>query len=257
MTESNHEEKTMPLTDHLEELRTVLIWALVAAVAGTAVAYNWNQELIALLTKPMGDLGIKPVIVRPAEGFFASVKVSFFAGLILASPVILWKIWSFVMPALYPHERKWVYIILPISVLLLVSGVVFAFYTVYPIGVTFLITFGDFTPMISISEYLSFALWFILPFGLVFQMPLVIMFLVRLGIVDHHFLAKYRRYAILIMFVVAAIFTPTPDVISQTLMAAPMYLLYEISIWIARWIRPKKTAEADAAGEGALRRDVP
>ncbi|MBC9783155.1 twin-arginine translocase subunit TatC [Heliobacterium chlorum] len=237
------DDKTMPLMEHLEELRGVLIWSLAFALVGTLITYYWNQDLIALITKPLTDLGIKPVILRPAEGFFTSVKISFFAGLIVASPLIFWKIWSFIVPALYPNERKWVYIVLPFSVFLLLTGVLFAFYVVYPIAVTFLITFGDFTPMISISEYLSFALWFILPFGLIFQLPLVIMFLVRIGIIDHHFLKKYRKHALLIMFVVAAVFTPTPDVVSQTLMAGPMYLLYEISILVARFIQPKKTTE--------------
>lgn len=252
------DEKSMPLMEHLEELRSVLIWALISVAIGTTIAFSWNQDLIALLTKPLTDLGFKPVIIRPAEGFFASLKVSFFAGLVLASPAIFWKTWSFVLPALYPNERKWVYIFLPISVFLFVGGVAFAYLTVYQIGVQFLVLFGDFTPMISISEYIGFALTFILPFGFVFQMPLVIIFLVRIGVVTYDLLKKYRKHALLVMFVLAAVFTPTPDVVSQILMAGPMYLLYEISILVARFIQPRKTEEdTDEESKALARQDVP
>ncbi|KAB2954604.1 twin-arginine translocase subunit TatC [Heliorestis acidaminivorans] len=249
MSEEEEKEKNMALTEHLEELRNVLIWVLVFAATGTAIAWIWHEELTAMLVKPLTDLGLKPVILRPAEGFFASLKVAFFAGLVIASPAVFWKIWSFIVPALYPNERKWVYILLPFSVLLLVTGVVFSYYTVYPLAIRFLVTFGDFTPMLSISEYLSFAITFILPFGIVFQLPLIVIFLVRIGVVNHHFLAHYRRHALLLMFVMAAIFTPTPDVISQILMAGPMYILYEISILLARFIAPKKKEHAEEDSE--------
>ncbi|QGG47761.1 twin-arginine translocase subunit TatC [Heliorestis convoluta] len=245
MAEEEKKENTMSLTDHLEELRNVLIWSLVFMAIGTAIAWIWHEELTAMLVKPLTDLGLKPVILRPAEGFFASLKVAFFAGLIIASPAVFWKIWSFIVPALYPNERKWVYILLPFSILLLVTGVLFSYFTVYPLAIRFLVTFGDFTPMLSIGEYLSFAITFILPFGIVFQLPLVVMFLVRIGVVNHHFLKHYRRHALILMFVMAAIFTPTPDVISQILMAGPMYILYEISIVIARVIEPKKKKESE------------
>ncbi|MDD4587393.1 MAG: twin-arginine translocase subunit TatC [Heliobacteriaceae bacterium] len=248
-------ENTMPLLAHLDELRSVLIWILVFAAVGTGIAYLWHPDIIALLTKPLTTPAgepIKPVIIRPAEGFFASLKVSFFAGLVVASPAIFWKIWSFIVPALYPHERRWVYIFLPVSVLLFVGGVVFAYMTVFQVGVKFLIAFGDFNPMISINEYLSFALTFILPFGIVFQLPLVTLFLVRIGVVSRDFLARYRKHALLVMFIVAAVFTPTPDMVSQTLMALPMYLLYEVSVQLARFVRPRPATDPEPKPEEAL-----
>ncbi|MCW2278461.1 twin-arginine translocase subunit TatC [Heliophilum fasciatum] len=239
-TATNPDDHAMPLMDHLEELRSVLIFSLVALLLGAISAYNFHQELIALLIRPLTELEIKPVIVRATEGFFAALKVSAFAGLVIASPAILWKIWSFIVPALYSHERRYVYIFFPFSVLLFLSGVAFSYMTVYPLGVKFLITFGDFTPMISISEFLGFALTFILPFGIIFQLPVILIFLARMGLITHQLLAKYRQYALLAMFVIAAVITPTPDIVTQTLMALPMYLLYEISIWMIRLIRPKK-----------------
>lgn len=239
-------EKTMSLIEHLEELRSVLIVSLIAVLGGAVIAYFFHEDLLAILTKPLTDTGFKPVIIRATEGFFAAIKVSLFGGLIIASPVIFFKIWSFVLPALYEHERKWVYYLLPPSVILFVTGILFAYFTVFQIGVKFLIGFGDFNPMISIGEFIGFAFMFLLPFGIVFQLPLFIVFSVKTGLVNLETLQKGRKYALLLSFVVAAVLTPTPDIISQVLMAGPMYVMYEGGILVGRFVKPKKKeSEAD------------
>ncbi|MBI5896912.1 MAG: twin-arginine translocase subunit TatC, partial [Desulfobacterales bacterium] len=175
------------------------------------------------------------------EAFFTFLKTAFFTGIVLAAPVLLYQFWMFVAPGLYDREKKLALPILSLSILFFGAGILFAYFVVFPFGFKFFVGFGSETvrPMPSMREYLSFASKLLLAFGLVFEMPMAITLLARLGIVSVDWLRKYRRYAILLFFIVAAILTP-PDVISQILMALPMMLLYEISILGARLVGRKK-----------------
>lgn len=241
MTESDKQ----PFTAHLEELRSRLIKSFIAVTLGFLLSYGFKEQIFDILTAPlMGVMksGDHLIYTNLPEAFFTFLKTAFIAGLMLASPVILYQFWMFVAPGLYDRERRLAMPILFLSILFFAGGVLFGYFIVFPFGFKFFIGFASETirPMPSIREYLSFASKLLLAFGLVFEMPMIITFLARLGIVSADLLKKYRRYAILIFFIVAAILTP-PDVISQILMALPMMLLYEVSIVGARLFGRKKT----------------
>lgn len=229
--------------EHLEELRRVLIISLLAVLVGTVVAFFYSDRLLALLKRPITQLNLHLIFIGVTEGFFTKIKVALYGGIVLAFPVVIWQLWRFVSPALYPHERRYILILMPVAIMLFAGGIVFAYFTVFPVATVFLLTIsGDLEPMITISQYVSFAVSFLIPFGLVFELPLVVMFLTRLGIITPQFLATKRKYALLIAFIIGAVLTPTPDPISQTMMALPMYILYEVSIIVSRFIRAKRKA---------------
>ena len=189
------------------------------------------------------------IYTYPPEAFFAHVKVALVAGVFLASPYIFYQLWVFVAPGLYSHERKWVVPMAVISALFFVTGALFGYFVVFPFGFDFFASYA--TPMVSftpkLSEYLGFSLKLLFAFGLVFEMPLFVFFLARLGMVNSKGMRKKRKYAILVAFVVAAILTP-PDPFTQSLMAGPLILLYELSIWVAFFFgRERKKREAEAA----------
>lgn len=245
------DDKSMTLTEHLEALRRVLIVSIIAlAIATIAVYFGFREQLLALILRPMTEVGIKPVFITPWEAFFTTIKICVVAAVFLALPVILWEVWSFVLPALHSHERRLVYMLMPASILLFFGGIVFGYLVVFPAAIRFLLVTASegFTPFITISKYFSFLSLFVLPFGAVFQLPLVMILLTNLGLVTPSFLAKNRKYAILIIFIVAAIVTPTPDMVSQTLMALPMVVLYEASIWLSYLVRRKKDEKAREEG---------
>ena len=240
--------KQMTWISHLEDLRRVIVVSTIALIVATFASYFYSDQLLALLQKPISDMDIKLVFIGVGEGFFAKIKVSLYAGFVFSFPIIVWQIWRFVVPALYPQERRYAMILVPVTVLLFICGVVFAYFTVFPIAIKFLLTVaGELEPMISIGYYLSFCMSFLLPFGIVFEMPVVAMFLTRIGLITPQLMASKRKYALLIIFIVGAVLTPGPDPVSQLLMATPMYLLYEISIIISRFIKAKKKKADDAA----------
>lgn len=246
MSEHDHGQidgATMPLLKHLEELRKVIIVSLIAIGVASIASFSFVNKLLDILTRPLKPLGLKPVVFSVTEGIFFKFKVALIAGIVFASPVLIWQIWRFIVPALYPHEKRYVVRLVPISTLLFVGGVVFGYYTLFPVMVYVLIKLaGEFTPILNISQYLSFTLSFLIPFGLVFEFPVVIYFLTQIGIVKPEWLAKKRRYAIVIIFIVAAILTPSPDPINQTIMAAPMLVLYEAGIIVSKLVYRKKQA---------------
>ncbi|WP_338823073.1 Sec-independent protein translocase protein TatC [Moorella humiferrea] len=245
------EDKSMTLTEHLEALRRVLIVSIIALVIATiAVYFGFRAQLLELILRPLKSLGINPVFITPWEAFFTTIKISFVAAIFLALPVILWEVWSFILPALHSHERRLVYMVMPASILLFLGGIIFGYLVVFPAAIRFLLVSASegFTPLISISRYFSFLTMFVLPFGLIFQLPLVIMLLTHLGLITPRFLAKNRKYAVLLIFILAAVLTPTPDMISQTLMALPVIALYEVSIWISYLVRRKREERAEEEG---------
>ncbi|WP_155314260.1 twin-arginine translocase subunit TatC [Desulfosarcina ovata] len=241
----------LPFTAHLEELRKRLITSFIAVAVGFAICYGFKEKLFQILTQPLISVmnqGETLIYTGLPEAFFTFLKVSFLAGLMLASPVIIYQFWMFVAPGLYDREKRLLLPIVFLSTIFFVGGALFGYFIVFPFGFDFFLGFATETirPMPSMKEYLSFSSKLLLAFGLVFELPLVITFLARLGIVSVPFLKKNRKYAILLFFVGAAILTP-PDVVTQMMMALPLMLLYEISIVGARIFgKPKAAPQEDA-----------
>jgi sec-independent protein translocase protein TatC len=242
-TGSENDGAKMSFFDHLTELRTRIIWSLIPAAVGLGVALYFTDRIMKFLSLPLGKLNTKLVFTTPTEAFWTYMKVAMIAGLFIAMPVILWNVWAFVAPGLHKHERKYAAPFIIVGSLLFLAGGAFALLVIVPYASTFLITFGQdqgLQPMISVASYMDFVIKFTLAFGIVFELPVVITLLSMLGIVTPQFLSKNRKYAILINFIIAAILTPTPDMVNQTLMAGPLCLLYELGIIAARIFGRKK-----------------
>jgi sec-independent protein translocase protein TatC len=229
-----------PVTAHLEELRHRLIVCICAWVAAFLLCYGFAERLFQFVAQPVRAVlpeGSSLVFINATEPFFTYLKIAAFAGLLLALPVILWQIWQFVAPGLHSHEKRFAVPFVLASCACFATGAWFGFLYVFPLIFRFLIGFGtgngDIEAMLSMGIYLSLSCKLLLAFGVVFELPIVIFFLARLGIVDHHWLARNRKYALLVAFIVGAILTP-PDVISQLALAVPFLLLYEIGILVAR-----------------------
>jgi sec-independent protein translocase protein TatC len=223
----------MPFLAHLGELRKRLLISLVAVGVGFVITFSYSDQIINWLARPMP---VKLAFLEPTEPFWVNMKVAMFTGLFLVLPVILYEIWAFVAPGLLPHERKFALPFVFLSTLFFALGAAFALTVIVPFAVKFLVSYKteNLVPTISVNRYVDFVLKFTIAFGLVFEMPLAITLAARLGLVTPEFLARNRKYAILINFVVAAILTPTPDAFNQCLMAGPLCLLYEAGIWAAR-----------------------
>jgi len=248
MTEDNNETK-MPITTHLEELRKRLVRSLIAIGIGMGICYNFKEKLFDVLTYPLTTALPKNsymIYTSLPEAFFNYLKISFVAGLMLASPFVLYQIWKFISPGLYTSEKKYVAPFVIVATLLFAGGVAFCYFLVLPPAFKFFTEFStDFLkPMLSVREYLSLALKLLLVFGIMFEIPVFLFFLAKMGIITPAFLAKQRKYAILIIFIAAAILTPTPDAFTQILMALPMIVLYEVGIIVIRLSIRKPKAEA-------------
>jgi len=229
----------MPLTEHLEELRWRLIRALLATTVGFAVSYNFAEQLFAFLTEPLTAISSEKVELigtGVTEAFFTKLKVSVIAGIFLASPVIFFQLWRFISPGLYESEKRYALPFVFFATIFFVSGAAFCYVYVFPVGYRFFVeqyaSIGV-SPSLRVSEYLSFSARMLLAFGVTFELPVVTFFLARIGMVTHRTMIGYFRYAILAIFIVAAVLTPGPDIASQLLMAAPLFLLYVASIGVA------------------------
>lgn len=225
-----------PIGEHLQELRKRFLWCFVLVlVAFFAIASYWSEFLVELLSAPVKAKGIQFIYVGLAEALVAQLKVAFIAAVVVASPFIIWNIWSFIKPALYDNEKKYVLGFTFASVILFILGVAFGYMVVFLSAITFFVYVGQdiATPMLSISDYVSFLFGFVIPFGLVFEMPIISFVLARMGLVTAKSLSAFRKYIVLVIFVVAAFLTP-PDVFSQCLMALPMLILYELGIIVVK-----------------------
>jgi sec-independent protein translocase protein TatC len=258
-------EEKMTLIEHLDELRKRAIRILIGAFIGTIVGYYcYDLWILNLLKGPLDSLGgvsdnpfvfNNPLLtflkqpsdkaqnlrldlhfIGPLEVFMMKLNVSFFAGMLMASPYIFYQVWAFVATGLTEKERKLVRILVPVSVILFFIGCLFAYFMVLPVALYFLVVVSanGLVPMLVISKYVSLVVICCAAFGIVFEIPLIILFLTRIGIVSPMFLAEKRKYAILLMITLAAILTPTTDVVNLALMSVPMIVLYEISIWLSR-----------------------
>lgn len=235
MTAENKGE--MPFLDHLEELRWRIIKILAALVVASIGCYVFSDFLFEWLRWPLQravpDGSIDLNFLKVGEGFTVRIKLSILAGIFISIPVTIHQVWRFVMPGLYDREKKVVVPLVASSSILFLIGAALCFIWVLPFTINFLLGIApeNVKPVLTINEYLNFVMWTTLAYGLVFQLPIVALFLGKLGIIDSKLLSKGRRYAIVAVAVVAAVVTP-PDVFSMAMMGLPLYLLYEISILI-------------------------
>jgi sec-independent protein translocase protein TatC len=251
--ESAEDEKesmqTMGFLDHLEELRKRIIYSIVAVAVGFFACW-WKVEAIYdVMQRPIMDalkangMSEKLVYLNPTEPFNLYLKIAALAGLFLTSPFVLYQVWMFISPGLYRKEKKYVIPFMVSTISLFSLGGVFGYKFVYPYALTFLINFGkQFQPMITVGEYTQLFLSVVLGMGLIFEMPILVFFLSLMGIMSAGFMLKNFRYAILVIFIIAAIVTPTTDILNMCIFAAPMIALYAISIGVAWAVHPKQRA---------------
>ncbi len=267
------EDKKMPVMEHLHELQHRLTWAVIVVGLLFVGTFFYADTLVKWLRIPLQnmfvpgqlkwmptDLPLIPfVFLSPAEALWQNVKVAGLFALVFSTPYMLWQTWQFVVPGLHVQERRFVGPFVVISALAFYAGLSFSYFFVLPFALNFLISYGveaGFIPQISIAQYVGFALWFLMIFGLIFEVPLAITLMAKLGWVDAPFLKRYRKWAFLGCFLVAAILTPTPDPFNQCLMALPMYAFYEVGIVSAGIFAGKRRtartgpAEAAAGGNG-------
>ena len=225
-------DRDMSLAEHLTELRSCLVKAGAALVAGTAVSFYYLEYIIKTLTAPVGQL----YYLRPAEAFMVYLKIALLAGLILASPMVLYQLYSFVRPALTLREKHYALCTIPIIIVLFLGGMLFSYYLVFPRAVEFFLGFGAerVSPLISMESYMDFMLMLVVPFGFVFNIPVVLLLLVYVKLVSAQTLNKYQKHVILAAFILAALITPTPDIFTQSLLALPMVVLYEVSLVLCK-----------------------
>ena len=228
------DDGSMSLIAHLTELRSRIIKCLVATGLGSVVGYYYIQEIMHYITLPAGKL----YYMQPAEAFFTYLKVACVAGFLLALPIIFWQVWRFFLPALTTGERMVLGIVVPTSVVLFFCGLAFSFFLVLPAGIKFFLGFGntELEALLSVDKYFDFVIMFVLPFGFIFELPLVITILGKMGLITSAFLKKYQRIIIFLSFVVGALITPTPDVFTQSMIALPIIVLYEVGYFIVRYI---------------------
>ncbi len=230
------DEKEMSLTEHLEEMRYRILVSLAAWVAGSVAVYNFAPKLLAFTRPLLGKA--KLIFTSPMEGFMTYLKVALIGGLFVAGPVLVYQILMFVLPGLKPSEKKWMLALLPFSVLLFFAGAAFSYFAVLPVTLQFFLSFAteDLEATIKLDDYLSFLINMIGLCGLTFQLPLVMLFGALLGIVKSRFLRSQRRVAYFVGFLLAAVATPTPDMVTMTIVALPILVLFEISIILLRII---------------------
>jgi sec-independent protein translocase protein TatC len=230
----------MSFFDHLAELRKRAIIIILAVIISSAGIFPLMPKLIEILRQDL--IGVPLHVFSPMEAIFVTFKASIYAGVVISSPIIIYEIWAFVSPGLTKKERKMIIFALIPTVFLFLAGAFFAYFVILPVTLKFFFSFSYrmSTPLFGLDKTLSFVFSMLFIFGIVFQFPLVIAVLARLGVVTYEFLATKRKYALLVIFVVAGIITPDPTVVSQTIVGVPLYVLFEISIWVARFLQKEK-----------------
>lgn len=223
----------MTWIEHLDELRWRLVKSAAAVALGMAVCGLAVDPIMAFLTQPVDKL----YFMKPAEAFFIYFKVIFCCGIIAASPVVFYQFWAFLMPAFTAEEKQALLLYVPLSLFFFLGGLAFAWFIVLPQGLHFFLTFSQQSvqPLLSLESYLDFVLFLVLPFGLIFNLPLLTVLLAQAGLVTSRQMKKVRRYVIFAAFVIAAVITPTTDIISQSMLAVPILLLYEGSRFFIRY----------------------
>lgn len=254
-------EDRLTLLEHLDELRKRLFICLIAAVIGVLLAAIFNSFMFELLLHPLRAVPNLPesatniTTFSPAEPFMVSLKVWVVGGLILSAPVLIYELWAFLAPAFTANEKRYFYPVVIATTLLFFCGIALAYFVVLPKGLDFLLTFsaGFFNVQLRAQEYFTFMALFILAFGVVFELPVVLVLLAKVGVIDDKFLKKNRRWAVVAMAFAAAVITPSQDAFSMLAMFVPLYVLYEVSIVVARFVQPKRedaAAVEDSPGGG-------
>ena len=252
------EEMTgMSFLEHLEELRRRIIYSFLYVVAGFCVCWWFHERIFAIMQKPIvtalanHKMDTRLVYLNPTDPFNMYLKISFLAGIFVASPFVLYQVWAFIAPGLYRNERRYVLPFMFSSVGLFLAGGFFGYKMVYPAALDFLIGWSaQFKPMITVGEYTDLFLTIIAGLGLVFEMPILVFFLSLMGILTAGWMWRNFRYSILVIFIIAAIITPTTDIMNMCIFAAPMIVLYLFSIAIAWFVHPtqRKKRAAKAGG---------
>ncbi len=243
----------MSFLEHLDELRSRLIKVLLCLIAGTALCWFFRDPIFHFLTQPLrvSHPDIKFIFTSPSEALMLKLKMSFFVGIFLAAPAVLYQVWAFVAPGLYRHEKAYALPFILAGTLFFLGGAAFGHYYLFPITFRFLVDFGgdDMQFLPKVGEYYSFYSWFLLGLGIVFQLPVVIFVLSRIGLVTPGFLMRKFKYAVVISFVVAAIITPTPDMVTQSLLALPMLGLYLLGVAVAALFGRPRRREIEVSAE--------
>ena len=227
----------MSFLEHLEELRVRLIHSMIALCVTTAICWTWHEEIFHFLTQPLRKAypDIKFIYTGPSESLVLYMKMSFFVGIFVAAPYILYQVWAFIAPGLYAHEKAYALPFILFGTIFFIGGGAFGHFYMFPVTFKFLGSFGgtDMQFLPKVDEYFEFYSWFLLGLGLVFQIPVVIFVLARIGIVTPGFLMRQFKFAVLASFIVAAIVTPSADVVNQTMLALPMMGLYLLGVLVA------------------------
>lgn len=227
------DEPKYTLVEHIDEFRLRLIYCLISFGIFSALSWRFVPFILKFISSPVPEF----VFLSPAEAFFSYLKVTLWSGFFLSFPIIIYNLLKFISPALTPRETKFMVIFLPSSFFLFLLGFSFAFFLAIPLAIKFLVGFGSGVarPMLSISEYISFFGALLLAFGLMFELPLAIILMVKLNVITVSILKKHRKHSILFIFVAAAIITPTPDAFTQFMLAIPLIILYEIGIFMSKY----------------------
>jgi sec-independent protein translocase protein TatC len=249
-------EEKMPFIEHLHELRKRFIICAIAIGVGFVVSYGFADKIFEVLCRPWiqalrKEQTIKLISTAPHEAFFTYMKVAFLTGIMLAVPVILYQLWCFIAPGLYEKERRAVLPVVFFSSFFFIGGALFGYFAVFPYGFQFFASFATdyITPMITTREFLSFTTRMLFGFGVVFELPIFAYFLAKLGLITAKLMRRIRKGAIVAIFIIAAAITPSPDVFSQLMMAGPLLILYEASVWIVHFCGKKEKVEEEVEQE--------
>lgn len=242
-----------PLFDHLDELRKRLIYSAVFLVLGMGLTFQYRVQLIELMKLPLRNSEmyqqgkVQIVTLNLTDQFLLSLNLSFWAGLALALPFILWQVWAFIAPGLFPSERRWALPFIIGAGLSFVTGAYFGFQLVLPAMVKFLLDFlgGAVTPILGLASYIGQVTTFLVAFGLAFELPILSVILTKIGVVNHVMLRKGWRFALVAVMIAAAVITPTPDPANMLLVAVPLYLLYELGVILSRVFRLPPAEEVE------------
>jgi sec-independent protein translocase protein TatC len=243
---------TMGFLDHLEELRKRIIHSLIAVAVGFGACWGFRVRIFAFMQRPIMEALHKNgmpqqlVYLNPTDPFNLYLKIAALAGLFLTSPFVLYQVWMFISPGLYRREKRYVVPFMVSTIALFTSGGYFGYKIVYPRALEFLIHMGSqMQPMITVTEYTQLFMSIVLGMGLIFEMPILVFFLAFMGIMSPGFMIKNFRYAIMIIFIIAAIVTPSPDALNMCIFAAPMLGLYALSIGVAWLVHPEQRARRE------------
>ncbi|HEY91298.1 MAG TPA: twin-arginine translocase subunit TatC [Dehalococcoidia bacterium] len=249
MTQEISDENKTSILAHLRELRRRLVWSAIVVVIAAFTCFFFVEDIFEILKAPAGDIDL--IFIEMTEGFTTFMKISLAGGFVISMPFLIYQFLMFVIPALTRREKKSIFILLPIITVMFAGGVLFGYYYLIPPAAGFLLNFGTDVaePQIRMSNYIDFITRLLIALGIMFELPVLTSFLARMGVITSKWLADRRRIMIIFSFVLAAIITPTPDAVNQSIVAGTLIVLYEISIWTAKLVqrrRPRVPVETDS-----------